>query len=137
MPRDYRPADHLAWQKIGGETVIIDLHSNQAFCLDEGGAAVWEAIEGRCGGESLFDWAASSAVENAREAVSAFVDWLASSRLIVDDGLEAPARGLRRMPVRPLASIPGVVWVDSIRSFGLSCMRIDPFDPSCSPSVRL
>lgn len=43
-PSGWRHAEHVAWRRVGRETVILDLKSSEYFSLNETGALVWEKL---------------------------------------------------------------------------------------------
>ena len=105
----FRRANHVAWRRIGGETVVLDLKAHRAFGLNEPGGAVWEAIV------DLPDGAAE-AIAPSEPAVQAFLAELAGLGLV-----EAAPEGTHASvstPTLALAGSPKVAWSDEIRSFG-------------------
>jgi hypothetical protein len=42
----FRRADHVAWRKIGDETVLIHLKEQRMFVLNPSGGFLWHALDG-------------------------------------------------------------------------------------------
>lgn len=114
----YRRAEHVAWRRIAGETVLVDLKAKQIFGLNESGGKVWHALPAH---DAL---STALPVEEGLPSVAAFLGHLRDLGLVVADegsGSHAPLRATDResdFPVPPL-----VVWKDEIRNFAASCLH--------------
>lgn len=72
----WHPAEHLAWQMIGGEAVVIDLHSGIAIGLNRTASMIWTLLEDHDAGEiaaalaERFSIATDTATDDLREFAS-------------------------------------------------------------------
>jgi hypothetical protein len=44
-PEAYKVAGHVAWRRVVGEAVILDLDSSDYYALNDVGALIWEKLE--------------------------------------------------------------------------------------------
>jgi len=105
----FRRASHVAWRKIGNETVVLDLRAKRAFGLNEAGGALWHALV------ELPEGAGVALASSERDA-QAFLAELASLGLIeaVSDGMPGSSTPL----LAGFRCSPKVTWSDEIRAFG-------------------
>jgi hypothetical protein len=81
-----RHARHLAWQRVGGEIIVVDLGARRALGLNPVGSLVWELI-GRSDEEALARTVAERfavPLERAADDVRAFLADLRTRGLVED-----------------------------------------------------
>ena len=105
----FRRANHVAWRRIGSETVVLDLKGKRAFGLNEPGGMVWQAIADLPDG-------VSGVVATSEPEAQAFLAELAGLGLVEAMPEETPASVAT--PAVALVDSPKVAWSDEIRSFG-------------------
>ncbi|MBI4386901.1 MAG: PqqD family protein [Elusimicrobia bacterium] len=69
--RTYRHAGHVAWRRVDGEVVVLDLNTSAYFALDDAGALIWERLGA---GDSLEDVQVAVCKEYAVEPEAAHRD---------------------------------------------------------------
>lgn len=79
-------SDHVAWQVVGSEAVVIDLRSGSGIGLNGTAAFVWSRLASQPPASIAADLAASFAVtsEAALRDVLSFVEELRRRGLVVD-----------------------------------------------------
>ncbi len=110
----FRRASHVAWRRIGSETIVLDLKGKRAFGLNEPAGALWHALA------ELADGVGATA-PNDPDA-GAFLAQLVSFGLA-----EAVSDGVRSATVPlpgPGEGPPRITWSGDIPSFGQSCARV-------------
>ncbi len=78
----------LVIQEIEGETLVYDLSSNKAFCLNETSALVWQLCDGKHSVEKLSD----EISKHLKTLISEDLVWLAIEQLNEDGLLEEGAQ---------------------------------------------
>lgn len=68
-----RVAEHVVFQEIDGETVLLDLKSEQYFGLDEVGTRIWSLIEGGHSFDHMVEQLVSE-YDASREQISTDLD---------------------------------------------------------------
>lgn len=116
----YRRVAHVAWRRLGPETVVLDLRSKRVYAFNESGGTLWHALlEG------------GAAVAAQRPGDEEFLAELV--RLGLADQAE-PGSGCSAPDsdgaVIAHAEPPRVIWQDDIRSFGISCLQT-PIQGGC------
>jgi hypothetical protein len=143
---DYYPkarSSELVIQTVGDETLVYDLNSNEAHCLNETAALVWS----KCNGRLSIDDISKSFDEQNDRSTAAHLAQLAISQLSERGLLSEPAPEIlfginRRQMLRRIgaASVIAVPLIASIvappRALGsISCFCISSAqcltDPSC------
>lgn len=84
MERALRFAPHVAWQVVGGETVIVDLRNGVAMGLNGSGGTIWKHI-GSTSEDAIAQQVADEFdldLETARSDVEEFVRELLERELI-------------------------------------------------------
>jgi len=119
--RAWRPGRHVAWRRIGEETVVIDLQGRRMYGLDAAGGAVWHRL-------------AAGVAPLDGETTAAVTEFLAdlAGRGLVEEGYAEPASGPRPIPApAPVAARPTIVWQEEIRAFGASCAFVPGLNALC------
>ena len=77
-------SDEVLHQELGGETVLLDLASEQYFGLDAVGSRIWELLDGSAGLDAVH---ARLCAEFDAEAPRIAEDLLALAQSLLDAGL--------------------------------------------------
>lgn len=110
----YRRAPHVAWRKVGEETVLLDLHRNRIFGLNAPGGAVWSALDES--GDAL------AAMHGAAgETARAFLAELAAAGLVEEAASPHPAATAAPQPALPAHDRPAIVWQEGLELVAASC----------------
>jgi hypothetical protein len=129
-----RRAAHVAWRRVGDETVLIHLRNKKIYVLNPSGGFFWHGLDGdRESAELLSSVSLESPLpENAPESVDAFFRDLKEADL-VEIGSERSERG-GSVPAFPLAAFapPELVWQQELRNFGQSCAFISGSSEACN-----
>jgi hypothetical protein len=121
----YCRAQHVAWRKVGDETVLVDLQRNRIFGLNQSGGTLWAALD-ECGG------AVSSAPGAPGEAVRAFLLELAAAGLVDEVVGPRAATPVTQPPTLPEDAPPMIAWQEELETFAAACATI-PGHPLCNP----
>lgn len=129
-----RRATHVAWRRVGDETVLIHLKTKKIYVLNPSGGFFWHSLDGGRGSRDLLDGLTLSdpLPGDASTRLDAFFE-----QLEIADLVEA-AKASDPPPPRtdngyPLPGFipPEMVWQEQLRNFGQSCAR-DPGEmPTC------
>jgi hypothetical protein len=129
-----RRAAHVAWRRVGDETVLIHLRDKKIYVLNPSGGYFWHHLEGAGGADEILDRLslAQTLPENAKNNLEAFLEALSSADLLQ---LESGPEGSDPRPV-PDYPFPGfvppqVVWQEELRNFGVSCVFISGQSAAC------
>jgi hypothetical protein len=129
-----RRAAHVAWRRVGDETVLIHLRDKKIYVLNPSGGYFWHNLEGARGADDILGRLslAQTLPENARSNLEAFLDALSSADLLrresVPEGSDPPPA-----PDYPFPGFvpPQVVWQEELRNFGVSCVFISGQSGAC------
>jgi hypothetical protein len=113
----YRRVDHVAWRRIGRETVVLDLKNKRVYAFNEAGGDVWHTLAPE-----------GSAVAATGTETAAFLAELATHGVI-----EPATGGGTVVPVGAVPQVgeaPRVIAHDDVRSFGVSCLQT-PIQGGC------
>jgi hypothetical protein len=94
----YQRVKNVAWRRVGGETVIVNLGRRRMLAVNEAGGAVWEVLAG--GGAVASGQAAPFLAELEAEGVV--------ERLAADEEGAAVA----------VPGTPAVLWREELNHFG-------------------
>jgi hypothetical protein len=100
----YRRTAHVAWRRVGGQTIVINLRTSTVLGLNEAGGAAWEALGG----------APRPALLPADQTADEFFNQLEA------DGVVETVEGRESLPFA-CASPPAVEWRDSLQVFAAGC----------------
>ena len=109
-----RRSAHVAWRRLGDETIVIDLNGKRVYCLNAGGGALWSELDRPQELPATDDGTVSDDVA----AALAFVEELRSCGLVEDAG-----EGSERLTTRgtPTLPPPAVVWSEPLLTFTGAC----------------
>ena len=132
-----RRATHVAWRRVGDETVLIHLKSKQIYVLNPSGGYFWHLLDGRDDAPAMLAGLESetSVPADARGAVDRFIAKLAEADLVERAGPVDVAEK-NDAPVYPLPEFvaPELVWQEELRNFGQSCARDPGMNAICDAS---
>ena len=123
---ELRRARHVAWRRIGDETVLIHLKAKRIYVLNPSGGFFWHRLNGARGTDEILD--STAVAELPASAVSEldrFWEKLAEADLVEkSESSDSPADGDDR--AYPLSSFvpPALVWQEQLRNFGQSCANM-------------
>ena len=133
-----RRAAHVAWRRVGDETVLIHLRNKKIFVLNPSGGFFWHGLDGARGTEEFLKSLSLDhpIPEGASGKIDLFLENLREADL-VDAGPapdETPA-SLQDFPL-PTFVPPELVWQEELRNFGLSCIFLSG-DELCNSGPSL
>lgn len=128
-----RRAAHVAWRKVGDETVLIHLKNKQIYVLNESGGFFWHRLDGDRNLEQILT---EIGLTDDTGSLAPFAKCLEEADL-VESGQNAPGprplSGKALSPEYPLASFvpPELVWQQELRNFGQSCAFVSGAGAAC------
>jgi hypothetical protein len=135
-----RRASHVAWRRVGDETVLIHLKTKKIYVLNPSGGFFWHGLDGGRGSRALLDELALAdpLPGDANAALDSFFDLLETADLVEAAEANEPSQPTKQVrqesdKTYPLTSFipPEMVWQEQLRNFGQSCAR-DPGEmPTC------
>jgi len=129
-----RRAAHVAWRRVGDETVLIHLRNKKIFVLNPSGGFFWHGLDGARGTHEFLESLPldDSPPESASTGIEAFLQHLRDADLVDAEG--APDEGLSSLPEYPLPTFvpPELVWQQELRNFGQSCAFIAGASDPCN-----
>lgn len=129
-----RRAAHVAWRRVGDETVLIHLKTKKIFVLNPSAGFFWHRLDGGRDGRDLLEGLTlqNPLPGDAGKQLDGFFQQLESADLVETNTGETD-QPLSDTSAYPLASFtaPEMVWQEQLRNFGQSCAR-DPGEmPTC------
>ena len=129
-----RRAAHVAWRRVGDETVLIHLKTKEVFVLNPSAGFFWHSLDGARGSREILDGLSleQPLPGDAGEQLDGFFQKLERADLVeaataAADPAAKPGNGY---PL-PSFATPELVWQEQLRNFGQSCAR-DPGEmPTC------
>ncbi len=132
-----RRAAHVAWRRVGDETVLIHLKTKKIYVLNPSGGFFWHSLDGARESREFLDGLSleEPLPGDAAKQLDGFFDQLKNTDLIeaAHASSEASSKGSQDGNEYPLASFvpPEMVWEEQLRNFGQSCAK-DPGEmPTC------
>src|SRR5687767_830563 len=115
-----RRSRHVAWRRIGEETVLMDLKLKKVYLLNPSGTFFWHLVDGARGAGEMIDLLPAPPASDGLPQVASFLTRLETEGLL--EPTDAPADALP-IPTYPLPAFvpPELIWEEQIRSFGFSC----------------
>ena len=121
----------MAWRRIGGETVIVNLDRRRMLALNESGAAVWDALAEEVGRPSPEPPPGKAEGETDGERLNEFfADLEREGVLERADGV--PMALLAGAAALAAESVPAVVWREELHRFGGSCAMLPTQSAICN-----
>jgi len=129
-----RRASHVAWRRVGDETVLIHLKTKKIYVLNPSGGYFWHSLDGGRGSRDILGSLALEAPlpTDANTALDAFFEQLETADLVeaARESDEPPPQTENGYPSTNFIP-PELVWQEQLRNFGQSCAR-DPGEmPTC------
>jgi len=128
-----RRAAHVAWRRVGEETVLIHLRNKKIFVLNPSGGFFWHGLDGARGTEEFLKSLTldDPLPDGASGRLEAFLEDLREADLVAAEG--SPDEETRSLPEYPLQAFvpPELVWQQELRNFGQSCAFIAGSGPTC------
>ena len=129
-----RRAAHVAWRRVGDETVLIHLRNKKIFVLNPSGGFFWHGLDGARGTEEFLKGLTleDPLPDGASGRLEAFLQDLREADLVDAEGPpdEAPA-SLSEFPL-PTFVPPELVWQQELRNFGQSCAFVAGSSDPCN-----
>lgn len=128
-----RRAAHVAWRRVGDETVLIHLRNKKIYVLNPSGGFFWHGLDGARGTEQLLAGVClgDPLPVSATERIEVFLRNLQEADLVETEG--APQDRPVSLPEFPLPTFvpPELVWQQELRNFGASCAFVSGASPLC------
>lgn len=129
-----RRAAHVAWRRVGDETVLIHLRNKKIFVLNPSGGFFWHGLNGARGTEEFLEslTLGDPLPDGASGRIDAFLQNLREADLIDAEG--APDEASASLPEFPLPTFipPELVWQQEVRNFGQSCAFVAGSTEPCN-----
>ena len=118
----YVRAEHLAWRKVGDETVVLDLRHKQMYALNPTASFFWHALDGTLSSIDLLRLSGADEVQGMKSGLDRFFEELLDLGL-VKNGPRSDVRKSGVIPDPPEEiSLPEIVWREEMRvAVGISC----------------
>ncbi len=128
-----RRAAHVAWRRVGDETVLIHLKTKKIYVLNPSGGFFWHSLDGARESREFLDGLSleEPLPGDAVQQLDGFLDQLKDTDLA--ESTDGSSDGSKDGDGYPLPSFaaPEMVWEEQLRNFGQSCAR-DPGEmPTC------
>jgi Coenzyme PQQ synthesis protein D (PqqD) len=128
-----RRAAHVAWRRVGDETVLIHLRNKRIYVLNSSGGFFWHGLDGARGTEQFLERLGleEPLPDDAPVRVESFLQDLQKSDLVDANGPADEANA--SLPEFPLHAFvpPELVWQEELRNFGISCAFISGSSAAC------
>ena len=133
-----RRASHVAWRRVGDETVLIHLKTKKIYVLNPSGGFFWHSLDGAQESRQFLDGLIleEPLPGDAVQQLDGFLDQLKDTDLV--ESTDGSSNGSKDGHEYPLPSFvpPEMVWEEQLRNFGQSCAR-DPGEmPTCDAAPR-
>ena len=134
-----RRATHVAWRRVGDETVLIHLETKRIYVLNPSGGFFWHSLDGVRGTDELLDSTAIAELPvSAVKALDRFWEELADADLVERNQPSAsPSDGVTRDYPLSRFDPPELVWQEQLRNFGQSCARDSGTTPVCDAAPTI
>jgi Coenzyme PQQ synthesis protein D (PqqD) len=139
-----RRAAHVAWRRVGDETVLIHLREKKMYVLNPSGGFFWHRLDGTGSVAEMLDGVSveEPLPEGAASGLEAFLERLRAADLVADpvanpsgDGSphEPESASATPRPEYPFPKFvpPELIWQEEVRNFGQSCAFISGASPAC------
>lgn len=119
-----RRASHVAWRRVGDETVVIHLKTKRIYVLNSSGGYFWHNLDGTRGRDEILDRLELDAPlpETAANELDGFLEKLVEANLVDTNESPGPdtSSDANKYPL-PHFVPPELVWQEQLRNFGQSC----------------
>ncbi len=135
-----RRAAHVAWRRVGDETVLIHLETKRIYVLNQSGGFFWHSLDGAQESREFLDGLSleEPLPGDAAKQLDVFFDQLESADLVdaahaSSDTSSKGSKGSKGGNGYPLPSFvpPEMVWEEQLRNFGQSCGNIGGAGGAC------
>jgi hypothetical protein len=131
-----RRANHVAWRRVGEETVLVHLKDKKIYVLNSSGGFFWHRLDGERGASELvatLDIEEPIPDDASSHLESFLADLEAADLVATDDGANESRSRTDVAPNYPLPGFvpPELVWQEEIRNFGASCAFLPAGGPPC------
>lgn len=131
-----RRAGHVAWRRVGDETVLIHLQKKKIYVLNPSGGFFWHQLDGSRDASALLADLALEASErsDAAHRMESFLEHLREADLVETDGAAEEISAGAPAPDYPFESFvpPELVWQEELRNFGASCAFVSGQSDACT-----
>ena len=133
-----RRAAHVAWRRVGDETVLIHLATKRICVLNPSGGFFWHSLDGARESREFLDGLSleEPLPGDAAKQLDVFFDQLESADLVdaAHASSETSSKGSKGGNGYPLPSFvpPEMVWQEQLRNFGQSCANIGGQSDPCT-----
>ncbi|GMR24193.1 MAG: hypothetical protein BMS9Abin37_2709 [Acidobacteriota bacterium] len=131
-----RRAAHVAWRRVGDETVLIHLKTKKIYVLNPSGGFFWHSLDGAQESREFLDGLSleEPLPGDAAKQLDGFFDQLKNTDLVEvhtsSDRSSEDSKGGNGYPL-PSFVAPEMVWEEQLRNFGQSCARDPGQMPTC------
>ena len=132
-----RRAGHVAWRRVGDETVLIHLKKKRIYVLNPSGGFFWHQLDGSRDESALLGALALETSErgDAANRVASFLEHLREADLVETSTHEKSAASTPGVPSAdyPFDQFvpPELIWQEEIRNFGASCAFVSGASGAC------
>lgn len=133
-----RRAAHVAWRRMGDQTVLIHLKTKKIYVLNPSGGFFWHSLDGARESREFLDGLSleEPLPGNATKELDVFFDQLESADLVdaAHASSDTTSKGSKGGNGYPLPSFvpPEMVWEEQLRNFGQSCANIGGQSDPCT-----
>jgi hypothetical protein len=131
-----RRAAHIAWRRVGDETVLIHLKTKKIYVLNPSGGFFWHSLDGERASREFLDGLSleEPLPGDAAKQLDVFFDQLESADLV--ETTHPSSDALPKGPKGNGYPLPGfvppeMVWQEQLRNFGLSCANLPAESNPC------
>ncbi len=121
-----RRANHVAWRRVGDETVLVHLKDKKIYVLNPSAGFFWHRLDGQRGASDLLatleiDQPIPDSAPNHLETF--FANLEAADLVETGAGADESRQKNGTLSEYPLQNFvaPELVWQEEIRNFGASC----------------
>lgn len=133
----FRRSENLAWRRISGDTVVVDIKGNRAFGLNAVGSEVWEALDSPHALPRILEAASAPDDPAARSAVLAFLDDLVGEGLVVRLGDETVVEASFSATADLGGwTAPQVLWREQLEKYAGLCAKQPSTGGPCSANPQ-
>jgi hypothetical protein len=127
----YRKTKNVAWRRIGGQTVVLNLDRQRMLAFNEGGTAVWDAlVSGAEGPAADATPIGPGGPPDAGGLDEFFADL--EQEGVVERVAGVPVELVVDAACRASGTRPAVVWREELHRFGGSCAMLPAQSDFCN-----